>query len=97
MYHLSAENIPSVKCFVLDSSHFAIFERDRPQPGSKISGDGRRERESKTLSFPSPLVGEGGAQSAPDEGSVSADRDPSPGADGATLSHRKSGLPDLRN
>src|SRR4051812_16901985 len=28
--------------------------------------------------FPSPLVGEGGAQSAPDEGSLSAETDPSP-------------------
>src|SRR5258708_29921101 len=29
-------------------------------------------------SFPSPLVGEGGARSAPDEGSLSAETDPSP-------------------
>src|SRR5690242_5249772 len=38
----------------------------------------RRWSEVDAPFFPSPLVGEGGARSAPDEGTVSADRDPSP-------------------
>jgi hypothetical protein len=48
----------------------------------KDSGLGKegQGRSGAGCSVPSPLVGEGGARSAPDEGSVSADRDPSPGS-----------------
>src|SRR5258705_8245864 len=42
--------------------------------------------------FPSPLVGEGGARSASDEGSVSAERTPHPASlREATLSHKRRG------
>src|SRR3984957_17650241 len=37
--------------------------------------------------FPSPLVGEGGARSAPDEGSLSAETDPSPVRDASRRVH----------
>src|SRR5712675_497095 len=45
---------------------------------SGLEGEGQYGRGTRVL-LPSPLVGEGGARSAPDNGSLSAETDPSPG------------------
>ncbi len=64
---------------------------------NEMQASGKACREiAKPCFFPSPLVGEGGAQSAPDEGYPSAETDPSPvsialSRDRSTLSHKGRG------
>ena len=56
-----------------------IWPRIRPAAPARCIWPGARRRSGpRAAFFPSPLVGEGGARSAPDEGSLSAETDPSP-------------------